>query len=682
MLRNTGSIISSLILLFCCELQSQSFSFQPHAFGANVFAGGIDMPRYRFVDIDGDNDDDLFILDRDERLFFYRNNNGVFLLESNQTFGLTVGSWFHFVDIDSDGDVDCFTNGDVSEVRLFTNIGSKNTPQFQMTIAALVDTAGLELFSERFSVPTFADIDADGDFDFFTGNSVGTITFYRNVGTATTPRFAFVTNEFDGIKIVGGAVSFPKAKHGASGIEFFDADSNGTLDLFWGDYFNPSLYFLKNVGTPTTPHYTLLDSTYPNEALISTQGFNIPQHLDIDRDGVVDLLAGSVFPNTGYDNLWFLKNIGTNAQPFYQLQTKNFLPMIDVGTRSAVAVADFDGDGIIDLCVSSAEGTINIFRNTGTAIHPNFSVTPSLTISLGAFYATVAARDLNGDGKHDLLVGNYSGGVRFYKNTTSAGVLSFSQTPFPLDGIDVGQSSAPCIADVDNDGIVDVLIGTSAGTLHFYKNVGTDSSPTFSLISSTFNSIDVGNDAVPFVIDIEGNGKSDLLIGNSDGKIFRYQYNSTTGQYDSITSQFAHIDVRLNASQALADIDSDGDLDLFVGNGKGGVFYFENGAVNAVVKKPDVMPTSVLLHQNYPNPFNSSTRIVFVLPYGAHIELSVFDLLGRKVETIVKSYLQSGEHSVFWSAANLPSGIYFYRLSVLSKNASPVTTTRSMLYLK
>lgn len=682
MLRNSGSIIFFLILFFSYELHSQSFSFQPHLFGANLFAGGIDNPRYRFVDIDGDSDYDLFILDRDERLFFYRNNSGLFLLETNQTFGLTVGSWFYFVDSDNDGDLDCYTNGDFSEVRLFTNVGSKNLPQFQMTISAVLDTAGAELFSERFSVPTFADIDADGDYDFFTGNSAGTITFYQNVGTAGTPTFAFVTNEFDGIKIVGGGNSFPKAKHGASGIEFFDADSNGTLDLFWGDYFNPSMYFLKNVGTPTTPHYLLHDSTYPKEAMISTRGFNIPQHVDIDGDGVTDLFAGSVFPTTGYDNFWFLKNIGFNAQPYYQLQTKNFLPMIDVGTRSSVAVADFDGDGLIDLCVSSAEGTINIFRNGGTATHPTFSLTPSLTIPVGTFYTTVAAGDLNGDGKQDLLIGDFGGGVRYYRNTTSGGVLSFSQTSFTLDAVDVGNSSAPCLADIDQDGVVDVLIGTSGGTLYFYKNIGTHASPIYSLISPAFNSIDVGNDAMPFVVDVDGNGKNDLLIGNSEGNIFHYQFNSTTKQYDFVTSQFAQIDVRLNASPALADIDGDGDVDMFVGNGKGGVFFFEHGAVNTVVKSPTTVPTSVDLKQNFPNPFNSSTTISFTLPYEARVEISVFDLLGRKVETLAESFLQIGEHSVFWNAADIPSGIYFYRLSVLSKNALPVTQTRSMLYLK
>ncbi|MBI2428326.1 MAG: T9SS type A sorting domain-containing protein [Ignavibacteriales bacterium] len=682
MLRKEGGILLFLLLIISGDLFPQTLSFQPHRFGQNLFAGGIDNPRFKFVDIDGDADNDLFIFDRDEQLLFYRNEQGAFYFEPQQTFGISVGSWFHFVDIDGDGDQDCFTNGEFSEVRLYTNTGNASAPSFQMTVAVILDTSGNEMFSERFSVPTFADIDADGDFDFFSGSQSGAITFYRNVGTPPAPKFAFVTNEFDGIKIIGGGKGLPKSLHGASGIEFFDSDSNGTLDLFWGDYFNPSMYVLKNIGTVQSAHYVLTDSTYPKEDIVNTFGFNIPQHVDIDGDGITDLMVGSVHPTEGYNNFWFYKNIGSNKEPFYLLQTKNFVPMYDVGVRSSVSFADYDGNGDMDMGIASGDGTINIYLNTGTATQPSFSLVPTFQHTLNAFFVTVTSGDVNNDGKPDLLTGEFSGVVRYFQNTTVSNTISFVQTPFPLDTIDIGNSSAPCIADIDQDGIRDVLVGTSAGTLYFYKNTGTNSSPVYSFISSTFNSIDVGNDAMPFVADLDFNGRNDLLIGNGEGNIVRYEYNLLTQKYDSVNAFFGSINAKINASPVMTDIDSDGDLDLFVGNGKGGVYYFANTTVNAVNGIETRVPFSIALQQNYPNPFNPGTTISFVLSQNSYVRLEIYDMLGRNIDILVEKNLQKGEHSVFWNATKFPSGTYFYRLSVLSNNSISVTQTRPMVLIK
>ncbi|MEW5798866.1 MAG: FG-GAP-like repeat-containing protein [Bacteroidota bacterium] len=682
MLRKEGSILLLLSILFSCDLFSQSFSFQPHAFGTNLFAGGIDNPRFRFVDIDGDTDLDLFIFDRDESLQFYRNMQGGYRLEPQQTFGISVGSWFHFADIDGDGDQDCFTNGDFSEVRLYTNTGNVSAPAFQLSTAAFLDTSGNEMFSERFSVPTFADIDADGDFDFFSGSQSGSITFYENVGTPSNPKFAFVTGEFDGIKIIGGGRVLPKVLHGASGIEFFDYDNNGTLDLFWGDYFNPSMYLLKNIGTPANAHFVLTDSTYPKENIVNTFGFNIPQHVDIDGDAVTDLMVGTVFPTEGYNNFWFYKNIGSNAQPFYQLQTKNFLPMFDVGVRSSIAFADFDGDNDTDISIASGDGMINIYENTGSPTQPSFSTMSAFSLNTNQFYATVSSGDLNNDGKPDLLAGNFSGTIRLLQNTTVSNAISFKQTPFALDTIDVGNSSAPCIADVDQDGVNDILVGTGGGTMYCYRNTGTNVSPVYTLISTTFNAIDVGNDAMPFVTDVDMNGKGDLLIGNGDGMIARYEYNSSTQKFDSLSAYFGSVNVKINASPAMTDIDNDGDLDLFVGNGKGGVFYYCNMTVNRVDNSEWSIPSSIVLKQNYPNPFNSATTISFFLPVNGFVKLEIFDMLGREVDALIGNHLQIGEHSVFWDATSFPSGTYFYRLSVLSNNTMQVAYSLPMVLIK
>jgi hypothetical protein len=73
-------------------------------------------------------------------------------------------------------------------------------------------------------------------------------------------------------------------------------------------------------------------------------------------------------------------------------------------------------------------------------------------------------------------------------------------------------------------------------------------------------------------------------------------------------------------------------------------------------------PKEFALYQNYPNPFNPTTTIKFALPEKANVELSVYNSLGEKVADVFSGELGEGYHEVEFSASNLSSGIYFYRL--------------------
>ncbi|MDP1677088.1 MAG: FG-GAP-like repeat-containing protein [Bacteroidota bacterium] len=668
-----------VVIFFFQILQAQNFVFSPHKFGNNLFAGGIDNPRFQFIDIDSDKDYDLFILDRDEQFSFYRNVNSQLLLEPATNFGLSIGSWFHFADIDNDGDLDCLTNLTSNEVSIYSNMGTASSPQFNLTTAALTDTSGTELYSERPSIPTFADIDGDGDLDFFSGSSNGSISFYKNIGNSSSSKFVYITNTFEGISIQGNVPSrISKVMHGASGIEFFDADSNGTLDLFWGDLFNPSLYYLKNIGTKFAPNIVLHDSTYPKEDQINTFGFNIPQHVDIEGDGVVDLMIGSVAPNIAIDNFIFYKNVQSNTQPFYVLQTKNFIPMIDAGSRSSVTAADFDGDGDIDLCTSSAKENINLYQNIGSSSHPAYSAQPSFSFLISNnYYLTVSSADINSDNKPDIITGNYDGNIKIFINTSTNGVISFQETLHPLNTVNVGQSSAPFVADIDNDGLVDMLVGNYLGQLLFLKNTGTNTTPIYQS-TPFFNSIDVGNDAIPFVGDIDGDSILDLLIGNSEGTINHYKRTSiASAKFELVSKSFQSMNLRTQSSPFMSDLDSDGDKDLLLGNGKGGVLFYENNTVTSSGNNVNAIPIDFKLFQNYPNPFNPSTIINYQLPVAGYVTLKVYDAIGREVTTLVNEVKQAGYYSAKFDGNRLSNGIYFYTL-----RSGTFTETKKLVLMK
>jgi hypothetical protein len=89
------------------------------------------------------------------------------------------------------------------------------------------------------------------------------------------------------------------------------------------------------------------------------------------------------------------------------------------------------------------------------------------------------------------------------------------------------------------------------------------------------------------------------------------------------------------------------------------------------------LPTKFSLGQNYPNPFNPTTTIEYALPAGANVKLTVSDLLGREIATLVNEFQGAGSHSVQFSAANLPSGVYYYTVQ-----AGTYVGTKKMLLLK
>lgn len=89
---------------------------------------------------------------------------------------------------------------------------------------------------------------------------------------------------------------------------------------------------------------------------------------------------------------------------------------------------------------------------------------------------------------------------------------------------------------------------------------------------------------------------------------------------------------------------------------------FVNTNVASSNESGSTIPRKFTLKQNYPNPFNPTTVISFTLPEASNVELSVFDLNGRRVSTLVNQPAQAGEHSINFDASSLPSGVYFYKL--------------------
>ncbi len=77
----------------------------------------------------------------------------------------------------------------------------------------------------------------------------------------------------------------------------------------------------------------------------------------------------------------------------------------------------------------------------------------------------------------------------------------------------------------------------------------------------------------------------------------------------------------------------------------------------------DILPEAFELHANYPNPFNARTMINYSLDEPGMVTISVYDILGRKIENVMSGYQEAGYHSLTWDAGSMSSGIYFYHIT-------------------
>jgi len=121
----------------------------------------------------------------------------------------------------------------------------------------------------------------------------------------------------------------------------------------------------------------------------------------------------------------------------------------------------------------------------------------------------------------------------------------------------------------------------------------------------------------------------------------------------------------------------------FIGENEGwavgfnGMILHYSGTEWAPESEPATRPIEFSLHQNYPNPFNATTTISFSLPKADNVSLSVFDVAGRNIATLVNGYRSAGNQRVSFDGKALPSGEYFYRLK-----AGNVSETKKLVLIR
>ena len=170
-------------------------------------------------------------------------------------------------------------------------------------------------------------------------------------------------------------------------------------------------------------------------------------------------------------------------------------------------------------------------------------------------------------------------------------------------------------------------------------------------------------------LDYENDSDLDFVAANRtlDTKGITVFLNDGSGNFTEKTNCFLPFASGEPSAIIVGDFDLDGMTDIALITFDDSLFVLYNlggGLTRVEEQKSPERPDAFSLSQNYPNPFNPSTRIKYVLPAQSHVTMKLYNLQGQEVRTLVNEVQTPGVHTVLLEATGLPSGVYFYRLTV------------------
>jgi len=244
-----------------------------------------------------------------------------------------------------------------------------------------------------------------------------------------------------------------------------------------------------------------------------------PRVFDWNGDGKKDLIVG-----TFEGEVLFLKNTGSNESPRHDNEPVGFSlrngGRLSVAGRAAPHITDFNSDDRPDILVGDKNGRVRLFRNTGSQtvfVDNGFLQSDGRRLQVESDAAPFMT-DWDNDGVSDLLVGESSGNVILFQGVQQTDQLGFIRIG-PLETVKVASFAAPFVADWDNDGLMDLLVGSGNGQIALYlRNADGTLTDSGKLQGENYNffgnrNIEVGNNAVPVVVDWNDDGKKDLIVG-------------------------------------------------------------------------------------------------------------------------------------------------------------------------
>lgn len=682
-----------------------------------AWAGGLNTPQFGELEINFDDNTDLMVYDLDGKQFkcFTRNGPGAeftWLPNCDKCFPKTSSQFYAITrDYNADGKMDLITANN-GYLWIYKNT-SDTTLQFERVTPYIPAQVYGQAYKDKdknftfymgtpeFSIPEMMDVDGDGDLDvFLVKRDPGTnlfpvpisILLIQNLsvethGVVDSLVFQEANSCWGKIKendLVTGyeffdcdiQKAYSTGRHeGGSTITILDLDGDELMDVLLGDATSGTLAsgFNTNDNILGEVDIQSMDLTFPSyDTPVNLPTLVASYHLDIDQDGKRDLMTvpnqvstASEEGTTKYMD-WYYKNTGTDGNPVFELEKQGLLTseMIEVGKHSSPALGDVNGDGLADLMIGNLSypignndyATIALFLNVGTEEEPVFELTEENLSNITQFQwnrTHPALADLNGDGLADLIIGDDQGKLHYFENSGSGGNHQFNLTEAEFSGIDVGLNAHPSFFDFNQDNYMDLMIGNAAGKVHYFENRGNASSPDFEAnpTISNFGGIDMadfGGESTPyFTRALDSVFGVYAIVGSGEGKVFLF--GPMTGVPNNLIPADSIVLDCKNSVVTGHDIRGDFRVELFIGQLSGGL--------NFLSRDQNIRPgiTDIKNEFNlkvYPNPA-SDVVTVSVKKDIPLKEICLFELSGRMV---VQQSCNSNIHQL--DVSELSSGFY------------------------
>jgi hypothetical protein len=443
-------------------------------------------------------------------------------------------------------------------VYLVRNEGTTDKPKYVQP--RMVEAAGKPVETYGWPSPNFADFDSDGDLDLLCGEFRDSFTYFENTGTRREPRYAA------GRKLLheGRPLVMDLEMIVPSAIDW---EGDGDVDLIVGDE-DGRVALVEHTGklTDGTPQF-LPPRYFQQEAdRVKCGALATPVGVDWDGDGDDDIVSGNT---AGY--IQFYENLGlTNGgMPKWagprRLQAGGETIRIQAGPNGSIqgpceakwgyttlSVADWNHDGRQDLVANSIWGEVVWFENIGAEGAPRLKAAQLIEVAWAArvrkpdwtwwhpkgkqlvtqWRTTPVVVDFTGDGLNDLVMLDQEGYLALFERTTGEESRLVLQPPrrmfidphgkpLQLNAKQRGGSGRRklCATDWDGDGRIDFLVnGTNADWL---RNVASQDGRTVLENRGPLAKTKLdAHDTSPTIIDLDGKGERDLLVGAEDGYLY------------------------------------------------------------------------------------------------------------------------------------------------------------------